>query len=272
MINFLHTYQPDPILISFGFINIYWYGLFIILGALLAILVTLKLASLYKIKKEIIIDLTFWLIIGGLIGARLYYIFLESAYYLARPVDIFKIWQGGLAIHGAIFAGLIMAWLFAKKYKLNFFLLTSLLAPGLILAQAIGRWGNYFNQELFGLPTSLSWGIPIEPANRVLEYVNSQYFHPAFLYESLGNLLIFIGLILFHYYIIKNKKFINSVYCLLFAVYLVLYSVLRFFMEFIRIDKAPELLGLRWPQIISLAIILIILVLLPKYKKDVSLK
>ena len=190
MINFLHTFNPDPILISLGPINIYWYGFFILLGSISALLITLKLASYYNIKKDTIIDLAFYLIIGGIIGARIYHVFLEFPYYLSHPLNIFKIWQGGLAIHGGIIAGVIILFFFAKSIskrsnlqkgdwisaRKNFWLLSAILVPGLALAQAIGRWGNYFNQELFGLPTDKAWGIPINFLNRPAEFLNFQYF------------------------------------------------------------------------------------------------
>ncbi len=287
MINFLHTFNPESILISLGPIDIYWYGFFILIGSLLAISIMIKLASYHNIEKEKIIDLAFYLIITGITGARIYHIFLEFPYYLKYPLDMFKIWQGGLAIHGGIIAGLIVIWLFAKKRKelsseaselsswLWFWLLTAILVPGLALAQALGRWGNYFNQELFGLPTDKPWGIPIEIANRPLEYINSEFFHPTFLYESLGSLLIFFILIAIHVWIIKNQKQKSVMrYALCVISYLILYSILRFSLEFIRIDKTPELLGLRFPQIISLIIIFLtpILLLLPKLKNNVNIK
>ena len=264
-INFLHTFHPNPILISLGPINIYWYGFFIVLGTLTAIFITLKLADYYKIKKETIIDLAFWLIINGVIGARLYHILLELQYYLSNPLDVIKIWQGGLAIHGAILAGIIVIWRFSKKHQYNFWLLSSIIVPGLALAQAIGRWGNYFNQELFGKPTNLPWGIPIDLANRPIEYISNEFFHPAFLYESIGNLLIFFILISIHIWIIRKNKKKNYSYFLarqslgdgglLLTSYFLLYSILRFFIEFIRLDPTYVILGLRFPQIVSLLII-----------------
>ena len=301
MINFLHTFHPSPIIFSFGPVNIYWYGICIVAGIIAAILVILKLARFYNIKKDIIIDLAFWLVLAGILGARIYHILLELPYYAEHPLDIFKIWQGGLAIHGGIIAGIIVIWIFAKKLpplitnkelgevkspldkggwgifkkitisenqRSTFWLLSAIIAPGLALAQAIGRWGNYFNQENFGGPTSLSWGIPINPLNRPAEYISSPYFHPTFLYESIGNLIIFITLILFHQWIIKNKKQ-NCVMCYVLCVmcYLIMYSILRFFMEFIRIDQTPELLGLRWPQVMSILIIIASIVILLKNKK-----
>ncbi len=255
MFTFLHIYIPNPIFISLGPINIHWYGLFVALGSLSAIITSLKIASYYKIKKEVVIDLAFWLIVYGLLGARIYHVFLELPYYFKYPLDIFKIWHGGLAIHGGILAGVIVLYFYAKKYKINFWQLGAIVTPCLALGQAIGRWGNYFNQELFGQPTNLPWGIPIDIINRPFEYLNYEYFHPTFLYESIGNFLIFILLITLHILIIKKK--IKPNYLLLTIGYLISYSLLRFGLEFIRIDTTPIIAGLRFPQWISLSIILL---------------
>jgi len=264
MINFLHAYHPEPILISLGPINIYWYGFFIVLAIITAIFITLQLASSYNIKKERIIDLSFWLIIGGIIGARFYHILLELPYYLKYPLDIIKIWQGGLAIHGSIIAGILILWFFSKKNKIDFFRLAAIIAPGLALGQAIGRWGNYFNQELFGPPTNLPWGIPINLINRPMEYISYNFFHPAFLYESLGNLIIFIILIFGHFFLIKYKKSYKKAGAYITLSYLALYSILRFFLEFIRIDATPIFLCWRWPQIASILIVILSLIILIK--------
>ena len=225
---FLHTFQPSPIMFSFGPINIYWYGFFIVLGVISALFIAMKLGSYYGIKKETVIDLAFYLVIFGVIGARVYDVFfVEWNYFSMHLLDIFKVWQGGLAIHGAIIAGIITLYVFAKRINplnppyqgdkekspldkggegyLNFWLLASIMVPGLALAQAIGRWGNYFNQELFGGPTDLPWGIPISIMNRPIEHISSVYFHPAFLYESIGSLIVFMILIGFHILMIRNK-------------------------------------------------------------------
>lgn len=265
MINFLHTFAPSRILIEIGPFTFYWYGVFIVLGILAAIMVALKLASRHDISKDAIIDLAFWLIIGGILGARIYHIFLELPYYKDNPADIFKIWQGGLAIHGGIIAGAIILWFFTRLKKINFWVLGSIVVTALSLAQAIGRWGNYFNQELFGTPTDLPWGIPIEITNRMAAYYNSQYFHPVFLYESLGNLLIFVGLWFMNIWLIKNKKIEN--FDLPVAMYLMLYSMLRLAMEFIRIDQTPILFDLRFPQVISIILFLAAIIYLKiRYK------
>jgi phosphatidylglycerol:prolipoprotein diacylglycerol transferase len=238
-------------LISIGPITIYWYGVFIVLGILLAILTAIKLAGIYKISKDTIIDLAFWLVIAGVIGARLYDVMLSWKYYQLYPGDIIKVWQGGLAIHGAIFGGALALWIYVKKYKLDLWNLAAVIVPGLALAQAVGRWGNYFNQELFGRPTGLPWGIPIEPANRLTDYFNYAYFHPVFLYESIGSLFIFGVLMGLHYFMKKQDSFRPRI---ILGTYLVLYSFLRFTIEFWRIDPTPIILGLRAPQAVSLGL------------------
>lgn len=279
---FLHTFYPSRIAFAFGAITIYWYGIFIIFGILLGMAVILKISNYYKIKKNLLLDLLFWLSITNLLGARIYHILLEWTYYSKNLLDVFKIWHGGLAVHGAIFTGLVVIWIFAKKNKINFWLLTGIIAPGVALAQAIGRWGNYFNQELFGKPTDLPWGIPIDIINRPAEYLSSEFFHPTFLYESIGNFLIFIILIILHIYIIKkhlvrwspppNRRGDSSetrekYYALCVMCYMFLYSALRFSLEFIRIDITPVIFNLRFPQIISLLIILISILFCANYFK-----
>jgi len=272
MINFLHSFNPQPILASFGSLHIYWYGLFMVSSISAGLFVTIKLAKHYKILSETIIDLGFWAIISGLVGARIYDCFLNFEYYLHNPLDVFKIWQGGLAIHGALIAGLIVFFVFIKKYakqnslnfKNEFWKIASIIVPGVALGQAIGRWGNYFNQELFGLPTNLPWSIPINLLNRPLEYISNDFFHPTFFYESLGSLLIFLVLIGAQTYLIKKNKQNYKNYVIITGSYFILYSILRFSLEFIRIDSAPALYGWRWPQIISLIIIITFTIIMIK--------
>jgi len=270
MINFLHTFNPEPVLLSIGVFKIYWYGLFIVIGILLGMMTGVKLAEKYRISKDFLIDSVFYAVIAGIIGARIYHVLLELPYYSNNPLAIFKIWEGGLAIHGALIAGIAAILLFAKKRKNDPWVIFALYAPAMALGQAIGRWGNYFNQELYGRPTNLPWGIPIEPVNRQLSHYTAEYFHPAFLYESLGNLLIFILLLLWHRQIIKNKETANPK-IIVFA-YLIMYSFLRFFTEFIRIDPTPEFFGLRVPQIASLFIIAFAGLYLLKITKKTALE
>ena len=261
MINFLHTFTPQQILFTLGPVKIYWYGLCLVLGIIAALAVTKYLAKLQQLSQAVIDDLSFWLIINSIIGARIYDVLLEHRYYSQHPLDALKIWQGGLAIHGAIIAGALTIWFYAKK-KLSaqggsFWQLAGLIVPGLALGQAIGRWGNYFNQELFGRPTDLPWGIPIDIFNRPEQFLNNSYFHPTFLYESLGSLLIFIVLFLLARHSARNHKTMilrTPTSQFLVLSYLFFYSLLRFSLEFIRIDFAPTFLGWRWPQLISLAV------------------
>lgn len=257
MVNFFHTFNPSPILFSFNGFNIYWYGFFILLSAVAAIIAAWYLAKLYNLKIDIIIDLAFWLIISGIIGARIYDVILEWSYFSNHLLDIFKIWQGGLAIHGALIGGGLALYFYAKKYNYNFWQLAAITATVLPLGQAFGRFGNYFNQELFGYPTNLPWGIPIDIIHRPWQYFDYTYFHPTFLYESIGNLIIFFILICWQICLIKKQKISEFNHILSVIIYAVLYSLLRFFIEFIRIDTTPILLGLRFPQFISLTIILL---------------
>ncbi len=282
MLGFLHSFSPQPILVSIGPIKIHWYGLFIVVGIISGINFVLFLAKKYQLKKERFIDMAFWFIVFGLLGARLYHILVEIGYYWENPINVFKIWQGGLAVHGGILGGILVLLCFAKKHisyfliktqswdlktKEKFWFLSSVVAPAMALGQAIGRWGNYFNQELFGLPTSLPWGIPINPINRPWDFFSYDFFHPTFLYESIGDFIIFVFLFVFHLWIINNKKSLYYNFILT-AVYLIAYSVLRFFMEFIRIDPAPSFMGLRFAQIASLLIILIVIILVVKDRKN----
>lgn len=260
MFNWLHTFSPQPVLLAFGPVTIYWYGLILVLAMVVGILVAVKVAKLYKIKSEVILDLSFWLLIGGLLGARLYHVGLEWDYYSINLWDIFKVWQGGLAIHGGIFGGLAALIIFAKRRGLDFWLLSAIVTPALAFGQAIGRWGNYFNQELFGQPTNLPWGIPINPTNLPPAYIDglSRYFHPTFLYESIFCLALG-GFLLLAHKLAKAEKNLNANMQVITLSYLIFYSVARFILEEIKIDPTPMIGNWRWPQVISMAIMIIAL-------------
>ena len=271
MLTIIHNFHPQAIFMSFGIINIYWYGVFVVLGFLAALGVSFFFAKHYLVKNDVLFDLSFWLIVTGIIGARIYDIFLQLPYYVQNPLAIFKIWQGGLAIHGGIIAGIITIYIFSYLQKISPWRLLALIVPGLALGQAIGRWGNYFNQELFGLPTTSSWGIPIDSINRPIAYLTDNYFQPTFLYESLGCFIIFIFLYLFNLYLIKKKQLMDYYFVWMLSFYVVLYSMLRFGLEFIRIDETPVFLALRWPQFISLILIFlssILIIFNPHAKKN----
>ena len=253
--DFLHTFKPQPIILRLGFLNIYWYSCLIVLSVLLGLMLVFKLRVRFKIKKQLLENLFFYLIIGGFLGARLYHVLSELSYYFKHPWQVFAVWQGGLGIYGAVIVGILVLFWFCRKHKLSFLSLADLLAPSLILGQAIGRWGNYFNQEIFGKPTNLPWGIPIEIGARPSEFLTGQYFHPCFLYESIWNFLIFLVIIfmmrsdLHRGRTSKERKPGN-----VFAFYLILYSLGRFSLEFLRIDPQPILFNLRLAQIFSLLV------------------
>jgi len=257
MINFLHTFNPQPILFQLGFLKIHWYGVFIVLGIACGLFVVLKLAKKVSVSSDEIFDLGFYAIIFSLIGARVYAVFLELDFYLSHPFEIIAVWHGGLAIHGAIIGGVSTVLVYCYFKKKFFWLFADLVAPALALGQAIGRFGNYFNQELFGGPTNLPWGIPIALQNRPEQFLNFQYFHPTFLSESVLNFFNFCFLV-FLFLVIKGKyKVLGIKYQgVIFLVYLINYSLIRICMEILRQDPTPEFFGVRLPILVSLLIII----------------
>lgn len=263
--NFLHSFSPNPIAISVGPISIYWYGIVLALAMSCALALAVKIGKHKNISSETIFDVVIWLIIGGLIGARLYEIGLNFSYYINAPVEIVQIWNGGLAIHGGLIGGGIALFIYIKKKKLDFWKLAAILTPAVALGQAIGRWGNWFNQELFGVPTSKPWGIPIEALYRPEGYHKFLYFHPTFLYESIGCLLICLLLVFLLRQHVKNQVIIGS--------YFILYGILRFALELIKIDPTPLIFDIRWPQIMSIILVVtgLGIITLPQFsqpKKD----
>ncbi len=265
MIEFLHNFVPNPIIWQWGILTIHWYGVFIVSGILAGLVVITQLAKKYRINPDEIYNLGFYAVIFGLVGARVYSVFLDLSYYRQHPLEVFAIWQGGLAIHGAIIGGLATLIFYSYWQGKNFWQLADLAAPAIALGQAIGRWGNYFNQEIFGTPTDLPWGIPIELKNRPLQYLSEQYFHPTFLYESILNLINF-AISMFLFYKLQatrptrltggqggraSYKLKNGV---IFLVYLINYSVIRISMEFLRTDVVPLFLGFRVTALVSVMI------------------
>jgi len=226
---------------------LHYYGIMLMLGAVAGAWVASIELKRRGHDPEMVWDLLIYLIIGGVIGARLWHVFtptpasgLTTYYYLTHPLDIIEIWKGGLGIPGSIIGGLVALYFYVRKYKaVSFLEWTDIAAPGLALGQAIGRWGNFFNQELYGSPTTLPWGIKITDANaRVAPYTDlTKYpldvtrFHPLFLYESILNLVnMFLLIWLTRRYANKLKR--GDI----FLVYLVFYPTVRFFLEFLRVD------------------------------------
>ena len=232
--------SPGAIALQLGPLSIHWYGVLIGAGILLAYWYVSAELKRRKIPQEPVDDMVLWLIISGVIGARLYFVLFNLPYFSAYPLDVFKVWQGGLAIHGAIIGGAIAYFIYVFKHKLNWKLYADVIMPGVLLAQALGRFGNFFNSEAFGGPTNLPWKLFIPLANRPTGFENIEFYHPTFLYESLWNLVGF-GLLILLARIIGNReqgtgnmeKFSGRI----FYSYLIWYSVGRFFIEGMRLDS-----------------------------------
>lgn len=241
--------SPGPVFINIGPITIRWYGLLIASAVLIGITLSQFLAKKRKVNPDLIGDLAIWLIIGAIPAARLYYVLFEWSEYAQNPERIIAIWQGGIAIHGAILGGLLAAFIFARIRQVSFWQLADLVAPSLILGQAIGRWGNFFNSEAFGDPTNLPWRLYIPPEMRPPEFANFAYFHPTFLYESLWNLMVFALLITLFVRDVQGKQRLKT--GTIFLTYLVTYSLGRLWIEGLRTDSL--MLGpLRIAQVVSM--------------------
>jgi phosphatidylglycerol:prolipoprotein diacylglycerol transferase len=240
--------SPGPILVQIGALTIRWYGLLIASAVLIGVTLSQYLAKRRHVNPEIISDLAIWLTIGAIPAARLYYVLFEWSNYANNPGKIFAIWEGGIAIHGAILGGVVAALIFCRLRKISFWQVADLVAPALILGQAIGRWGNFFNSEAFGSPTNLPWKLYIPSSNRPPGYINFEYFHPTFLYESLWNLMVF-GILMYLFF--RNLQGLRLKTGTLFLTYAIAYSLGRFWIEGLRTDSL--MLGsLRIAQIVSL--------------------
>lgn len=224
---------PSPILFEAGPFALRYYGLFIALGIVIGTWLTGRELARKGYDRELAVDALFFTIPPGFIGARIYHVVTDYELYANDPAAMFAVWNGGLGIYGAVIGGFLGLLLFSYFREIGSLAFADAAAPGLILAQAIGRWGNYFNQELFGLPSSLPWAIRIAPENRPTGYENAESFHPTFLYESIWNLLVALFLLWVARRFADRLK--NGDIILL---YVSLYSVGRFFMEMLRIDPA----------------------------------
>ncbi len=248
---------PSPTIstIQVGPFEVHFYALFILTGIILATLVTASRTKARGMEPGLAVDIAIWAVPFGIIGGRLFHVFTHFNDYFGEGKDwtsMFKLWEGGLAIYGALIFGAIGAYIGCqvdikliglKSAGIRFFSFADALVPGILIAQAIGRWGNYFNNELFGAPTDLPWGLEISQANPAypLGLPSGVTFHPAFLYESLWSLLG-VGVLLF-----LESRF-NLRWGKMFASYLMWYSFGRFFIESIRLDPSDVYFGLRTNQ------------------------
>ncbi len=220
----------DPVAFSLGPLQVRWYGILIGLGFLLGLWIASKEAKRLGVDPDKILDLIIWVIPAAIIGARLYYVAFAWE-YMETPLDVIAIWKGGLAIHGGLIGAFIAGYFFVRKHKLPFLLLADIVAPSIILGQAIGRWGNFVNQEAHGGPVSREFLEGLFLPDWIIEQMNIQgfYYHPTFLYESIWSLLGFGLLLLMRRWNPKRGE--------IFFTYLIWYSLGRFFIEGLRTDS-----------------------------------
>ena len=266
---FIAFQSPGPEFLRLGPLVIRWYGLLIAIAVLIGLNLSNKLARDRGLKKDLINDLMPFLVLSSLIGARIYYVafewrnysginFWSSITFLGITIPIpsaLEIWGGGIAIHGALILGTISVILFCRIRRQSFWDVLDVLAPSIALGQAIGRWGNFFNNEAFGLPANLPWKLFVPYIYRPEIFSSQKYFHPTFLYESLWNLLVFSLLIILFY---SHRKGIILPSGTLSFIYLISYSFGRFWIEGLRIDPLclggfPPFCtgGLRMAQVLS---------------------
>jgi prolipoprotein diacylglyceryl transferase len=254
---------PSPTISNFdiGPVRIHFYALFILVGIVAAILLGESRLKKRGAPAGAILDVALWAVPFGILGGRLFHVFTHPSDYFGAGKDllkIFAVWEGGLAIYGALILGSAAAYIGCKQAGVKFLSFADAIAPGVLLAQAIGRWGNYFNNELYGKPTDLPWGLEVNPGNSAFPkgLPDGTLFHPTFLYEFLWNISgVFILLIL--------DKRLNLRWGRLFALYLAYYSIGRFWIEDLRVDPSEVLLGLRanqWSSILGVVVAVSILV------------
>ncbi len=237
---------PSPAhgIVHIGPLPLHAYGLMLAIGVLVAAKVAetrwVRFGQDQKEFARIVVPV----VIAGVVGARIYHLFTGYKWSENGIVGTVEIWKGGLSIWGAVGGGLLMVLYLSKRRHLKTLLLMDAVAPGIVLAQAIGRWGNYFNQELFGRPTTLPWGLKIDLAHRPAGYTQYATFHPTFLYESLWCLLVFATLLL-----VESRKQLRPGQ--VFALYVGLYTFGRTFFEWLRIDDATRIFGIRFNLLLS---------------------
>jgi len=225
------------------------YGIILAVGVLVGVYVAEHRWRRRGYPKDGIYDIAFWVVIWGVIGARVYHVITDYQRFEDDPWRAFQIWRGGLSIWGAVLGGGIAVVVITRRRKLPTLVVMDCLGPGIVLAQAIGRWGNYFNQELFGKPSTLPWALEIAPQHRPFGYSQHATFQPTFLYESLACLAI-LGILL----LVEHRARLTTGQT--FALYVVLYTFARFWFENMRIDPAHEIAGLRVNAWVSIGLFL----------------
>jgi prolipoprotein diacylglyceryl transferase len=239
--------SPSRGVIDIGPFPLHAYGLMLALGVLAAAKIAERRWSQWGHNPRDITEIFIPVVVSGVVGARVYHLFTGYDWDEGGLAGTVKIWEGGLSIWGAVLGGAIAVVVMAHIKHLDTLMLCDAIAPGLAVAQAIGRWGNWFNQELFGGPTDLPWGLEIDPNNRPSDYLTDDTFHPTFLYESLWCLLV-AGTILF----VERRRGLRRGQA--FALYVSMYTFGRIWFEALRVDPASELFGVRFNLLLSVVL------------------
>ena len=252
----------NRVFLHIGKVTIYWYSILIMISVLIGLYFTSKDAEKNGLTKKFMSDFAFYLIIISILGARLYYVIFNFSVFKNNLLDIFKIWEGGLAIYGGVIAGIIFTIYYSKKKDKSPLLVLDTLAPYLILGQAIGRWGNFFNSEAHGGITTLEHLKELHIPSFVIKgmNINGNYYIPTFFYESVWCLLGFLLLLIIR----RKDKYKNP--GILLSIYFIWYGVGRFFIEGLRTDSL-YLLGIRVSQLVSIILVVVGIITLIKIKK-----
>ncbi len=249
-------HSPGAIAIHLGPLTLRWYGVLMASAMAIGLWLAHRDAVRRGIDPEPLLKASELALLGGLIGARLYYVAFNLDYYGRLPAKIFAVWEGGLAIHGGVIGGILLGGSYAWRRRLPLWRYLDIAAPSLALGQAIGRWGNFFNEEAFGTPTNLPWKLYVSPSHRPIEYAQSEFFHPTFLYESLWDALVFALLV----WVFRDR--LARAPGALFLTYLGLYSLGRFFTEGLRTDSL-WLGSFRVAQLVSVGGVALALIAVP---------
>lgn len=245
----------DPVAFNIGPIHVRWYGIIIACGILLGYYIAQAALKNVGLHKDTLIDIIFYSAIFGFIVARLYFVIFQWPYYMENPGEIPKIWHGGIAIHGGLIGGFITGIIVCRTKNLHPFQIGDIVAPSIILAQGIGRWGNFMNHEAHGGPVSKAFLEHLHLPDFIIRnmYIDGQYYHPTFLYESLWDVLGFIILITLRKHLKLGETFFG---------YLIWYSIGRFFVEGLRTDSLMLTSHIRVAQLVSVILIVISIILI----------
>lgn len=245
----------DPVAFSLGPLSVRWYGVIIALGIVLAFVVAQKEMVKRGFHPDYLTDLLIWAVPIAIISARIYYVIFKWDFYSQNPGKIIEIWNGGIAIHGALIGSFITAYIFTRKRGTSFWKVADIVAPSILIGQAIGRWGNFINQEAHGGEVTRTFLENLMLPNWIIEqmYIDGKYYHPTFLYESVWN---FVGVIIL--LLLRKVKLRRGEMVLFYAVW---YSIGRFFIEGMRTDSLYLIGELRTAQVVSIVTIVIAIIL-----------